>query len=118
MKKSKVTKSEAWAGGKPNDYGGVKYNIEFENGDKGVQTSQPDKQFKVGQEVEYELTPSKWSTGKDYNKITRPKRVFGGGVSEDKFYEGLVQVLVIAKVITADQTESAKKKLKQILESK
>lgn len=77
MKKSKLVESTPWKGD-ADKFGNLKYNVKFENGDEGVQTATKGNEFIVGEEYEYELTPTKWSTGKEYNKITRPKKDFSG----------------------------------------
>ena len=82
--KSKVTKLEQW--GAADDYGNFSHNIEFEDATVGMYRGNPTKglAFKLGEECEYEVEKKVSGKGKEYNKITPPKKDFNkGGSSYD-----------------------------------
>lgn len=72
MPKSKVTRLQVWANGKPDTYGNMNHDIDFEDGTTGVYSGNPNKglKFKVGETYEYEVEEKVWSkSGKPYKKI-------------------------------------------------
>lgn len=81
--KSKVTKLEQW--GVADDYGNFSHNIAFEDGTEGSYRGNPTKglSFKIGEEGEYEVEKKVSGKGKEYNKITPPKKDFNKGGSYD-----------------------------------
>lgn len=78
-KTSKVTKLEPWDNAKPDDYGNLMYNIEFENGDSGAYRGNPNKlSFAVGRESEYEINEVTSKNGKKYTKVSKPQQQGSG----------------------------------------
>ena len=57
-----------------------KFEIELENGQGGEVSAKSEDRWKVGEEVEYEVTPSKWG---DKMKLTKPGFQQGGGYKDD-----------------------------------
>jgi hypothetical protein len=57
-----------------------KFEIELENGQGGEVSAKSEDRWKVGEEVEYEITPSKWG---DKMKLTKPGFQQGGGYKDD-----------------------------------
>jgi hypothetical protein len=57
-----------------------KFEIELENGQGGEVSAKSEDRWKVGDEVEYEVTPSKWG---DKMKLTKPGFQQGGGYKDD-----------------------------------
>ena len=57
-----------------------KFNIELEDGSGGEVSAKTEDRWNVGDEVEYEITPTKWG---DKMKLTKPGQNRSGGYKED-----------------------------------